>query len=243
MFSSTFFHRHFTLFVQTATDALSISLTVLFRDRAIACLPLYSNNYRPFTSALLVGLKDAEASVSVVHGAYAEAKFTDFKVVFVDNLEEVVRSKAVESARDTTMRKQRETSLEEAWINGQETIRTNFALFPLGVCKIISKKVKRSADDSRMFVISVQCSFKGLTFDIDSNIGHLLGALKNTCAAIDEDQDLDPSEYQSLKVTLGEAEHDEDLDPKNEYACLVKPESRIRWVEQKVSIIPLLKYH
>lgn len=68
-------------------------------------------------------------------------------------------------------------------------------------------------------------------------IGHLAGAIKNTCAAIDEDQDLDASEYQSLKIILNETERDDDIDPKNEYASLVKPESRIRWVEQKVSIV------
>lgn len=66
-----------------------MKITLLFRDRTTACIPLYSNNYRPFTSALLFGLKDAEAMVKFVRGAKAEAKFSDFKIVFVENFEHV----------------------------------------------------------------------------------------------------------------------------------------------------------
>lgn len=59
-------------------------------------------------------------------------------------------------------------SLEESWINGQEITRTNFVLFPLGACKIVVKKLKHSVNESQKRVISVQCSIKGLIFDVDS---------------------------------------------------------------------------
>lgn len=66
-----------------------MKITLLFRDRITACIPLYSNKYRSFTSALLFGLKDAEAMVKFVQRAKINAKFTDFKIVFVENFEHV----------------------------------------------------------------------------------------------------------------------------------------------------------
>lgn len=56
-------------------------------------------------------------------------------------------------------------SMEESWINGQEVIPTNFAFFPLGICKIV---VKLSKSEQHKRIASVQCSMKGLIFDIDS---------------------------------------------------------------------------
>ncbi|KAL3990413.1 Fragile site-associated protein C-terminus family protein [Acanthocheilonema viteae] len=193
-----------------ATYGVSMKITLLFRDRTTACIPLYSNNYRPFTSALLFGLKDAEAIIKFVRRAKIEAKFSDFKFIFVENFE---------------------YSMEESWINGQEVTSTNFAFFPLGLCKII---VKSSRSEQYKQVASVQCSMKGLLFDIDSRIGSLIGAVRNTCAAVNADQDVDASEYEPMKIVISELERDDDINPKNEYASIVKPEERIRWVEQKI---------
>lgn len=64
-------------------------------------------------------------------------------------------------------------------------------------------------------------------------IGSMIGAIWNTCATINEDQDVDASEYEPMIVT-SEVERDDDINPKNEYASIVKPEKRIRWVERKV---------
>uniref|UniRef100_A0A1I7VWA9 FSA_C domain-containing protein n=1 Tax=Loa loa TaxID=7209 RepID=A0A1I7VWA9_LOALO len=200
-------------------DGLVMKITLLFRDRTTACIPLYSNNYRPFTSALLFGLKDAEAMVKFVQGAKAEAQFSDFKIVFVENFENRYLDATVLQA------------MEESWINGQEVTSTNFIFFPLGVCKIV---VKSSKSKHYKRVASVQCSIKGLIFDIDSRIGNLVGAVWNTCAAINEDQDVDASEYEPMKIVISEVEWDDDINPKNEYASIVKPEKRIRWVEQKI---------
>lgn len=66
-----------------------MKITVLFRDHTTLCVPLYSSNYRSYTSALLFGLKDAEAMVKFVRKAEIEAKFSDFKIVFVENFEDV----------------------------------------------------------------------------------------------------------------------------------------------------------
>ncbi|KAM3727455.1 Bridge-like lipid transfer protein family member [Dirofilaria immitis] len=192
------------------TDNFVMKITLLFRDRTTACIPLYSNNYHPFTSALLFGLKDAEAMVKFVQGAKAETKFSDLKIVFVENFEH---------------------SMEDSWINGQEVTPTNFIFFPLGVCKIVVKSSKRKQYKQ---VVSVQCSMKGLVFDIDSRIGSLIGAVRNTCAAINDDQDVDSNEYEPMKIVISEIEQDDDINPKNEYASIVKPEERIRWVEQKI---------
>ncbi|VIO89935.1 Uncharacterized protein BM_BM1560 [Brugia malayi] len=191
-------------------NRLIMRITLLFRDRTIACIPLYSNNYRSFTSALLFGVKDAEATVKFVRGAKAEAKFSDFKIVFVENFE---------------------NSMEESWIDGQENTPTNFTFFPHGVCKIV---VKFSKSEQYKRVASVQCSMKGLIFDIDSRIGSLIGAVWNTCATINEDQDVDVSEYEPMKIMTSEIERNDDINLKNEYASIVKPEKRIRWVEQKI---------
>lgn len=62
----------------------------------------------------------------------------------------------------------------------------------------------------------------------------MAGAVRNTYAAIHEDQDVDASEYEPMKIVISELERDDDINPKNEYASIVKPEKRIRWVEQKV---------
>uniref|UniRef100_A0A915Q459 Uncharacterized protein n=1 Tax=Setaria digitata TaxID=48799 RepID=A0A915Q459_9BILA len=194
-------------------DNLAMKITLLFHDRIIVCIPLYSNNYRSFTSALLFGLKDAQGTVKLIHGAKIEAKFTDFKIVYVENFE---------------------LSMEESWINGQENTPTNFTFFPLGVCKIAIRKVKSSKTERCKRAASAQFSMKGLLFDIDSRIGSLMGALRNTHAAINEDQDVDVSDYEPMKIVISEVERDDDINPKNEYASIVKPEKRIRWVEQKV---------
>lgn len=73
------------------TEALALRITVLVQERPIICIPLYSNNFRPFTSVLLFGLEDAEASVSFEHGAAAKIRFTNIKIVFADNFEQVGR--------------------------------------------------------------------------------------------------------------------------------------------------------
>uniref|UniRef100_A0A0R3RW34 FSA_C domain-containing protein n=1 Tax=Elaeophora elaphi TaxID=1147741 RepID=A0A0R3RW34_9BILA len=121
--------------------------------------------------------------------------------------------------------------MEESWINGQEVTPTNFAFFPLSICKII---VKSSKSEQYKRLTSVECSMKGLIFDIDSRIGNLIGAVWNTCAAINDDQDVDASEYEPMKIVISELERDDDINPKNEYASIVKPEKRIRWVERKI---------
>lgn len=54
--------------------------------------------------------------------------------------------------------------MEESWINGQEVIPTNFAFFPFGVCEIVVKSLK---SEQLMRLISIQCSMKGLIFDVD----------------------------------------------------------------------------
>ncbi|VDM16122.1 unnamed protein product [Wuchereria bancrofti] len=121
--------------------------------------------------------------------------------------------------------------MEESWIDGQEVTPTNFTFFPLGVCKIV---VKSSKSEQYKRIASVQCSMKGLIFDIDSRIGSLTGAVWNTCVAINEDQDVDVSEYEPMKIVTSEIERNDDINLKNEYASIVKPEKRIRWVEQKI---------
>ncbi|VDM95504.1 unnamed protein product, partial [Onchocerca ochengi] len=68
-------------------NSLGMKITLLFRDRTTACIPLYSNNYQPFTSALLLGLKDAEAMIKFVRGIKAEAKFSNLKIMFAENFE------------------------------------------------------------------------------------------------------------------------------------------------------------
>ncbi|VDN07640.1 unnamed protein product [Thelazia callipaeda] len=196
-----------------ATNNLVMNITILFRDRSVVCIPLYSNKNRPFTSALLFGLKDAEVGVSLLGKTKAETKFTDFKIVFAENFEH---------------------SMDECWINGQETTPTNFMLFPRGICEFHLNTVKSERTQRRRLIASVHCSIKGLTFDLDSSIGNLIGAVKSTCSAVDDDQDLDPSEYKSVKTCLDEVAYNDDIDSKSEFASLVKLESRIRWVENKI---------
>ncbi|VDO58370.1 unnamed protein product, partial [Onchocerca flexuosa] len=125
-------------------DSLEMKVTLLFRDRTTVCIPLYSNNYQPFTSALLLGLKDAEAMVKFVRGVKAEVKFSNLKIMFAENFEHFI---------------------EKSWNNGQEVTLTNFIFFPLGDCKIVVKSSKR---EEYKRIASVQCSMKSLIFDIDS---------------------------------------------------------------------------
>lgn len=73
--------------------------------------------------------------------------------------------------------------MEESWINGQEVTPTNFTFFPHGVCKIV---VKSSKSEQYKRIASVQCSMKGLIFDIDSVsciFNHFKEMMKNVCFA------------------------------------------------------------
>lgn len=65
-------------------------------------------------------------------------------------------------------------------------------------------------------------------------IANIIGALWNTYSTINEDRDIDVSEYEPMKIMMREVEQDDEINWRNEYASIVKPEKRIRWVEQKV---------
>lgn len=65
----------------------------------------------------------------------------------------------------------------------------------------------------------------------------MVGSLGSTYGAIATDEDLENMDYESLWAKMDEAGHDDEIDPKDEYASIMKPESRVRWVENKVYIM------
>lgn len=83
------FMANLSFHIQDVADRLVVKITLLFHDRTTICVPLYSNNYRSFTSALLFGLENAEAVMIFLRGARVEAKFIGFKIIFVENFEKV----------------------------------------------------------------------------------------------------------------------------------------------------------
>lgn len=75
------------LSVQISAGGLDV--TLLVGDQLTAYVPLYSNKLHPYTSALFVELSEAEVSVNLIHGIGANADFKKFRIMFLEDFEQV----------------------------------------------------------------------------------------------------------------------------------------------------------
>uniref|UniRef100_A0A9J2P2Q7 Bridge-like lipid transfer protein family member 1 C-terminal domain-containing protein n=1 Tax=Ascaris lumbricoides TaxID=6252 RepID=A0A9J2P2Q7_ASCLU len=109
----------------------------------------------------------------------------------------------------------------------------SYIVFPRGTCKIATKLRENAYSGVPKRLTSIQCSVKGMTANISSTIGCIVGSLSNTLTSAEE-HILDVWDRERMMLSMPNKERDNEVDPENVLSTIVHPEEKLHWLEQKM---------